>query len=89
MGWLFRSKCNNLDAITKAVHATLAISCSFIMFSKQFVPTTKVGVDLSPGLPLSVIEPSQRVYQSLSSQDLIEKCLHDKTRNQNECFKGT
>lgn len=28
------------------------------------------------------------IYQRLSDEGLLEKCLHGKTQNQNECFNG-
>jgi hypothetical protein len=36
------------------------------------------------GLPMPVIEKIKPIYQRLSQDDLLEKCLHGKTQNQNE-----
>ena len=37
------------------------------------------------GLPLSIIA---KVYKRLSEDELLQKCLHGKTQNQNESFNG-
>ena len=40
-----------------------------------------------PGLPLSIVmEHLKPIYTDLSSDDLLSKCLHGKTQNQNEAF---
>ena len=36
------------------------------------------------GLPLSVIKHLKPIYSELSNDDLLKKCLHGKTQNQNE-----
>ena len=41
-----------------------------------------------PGLPLPVIAKVRPVYQRLSEDSLLEKCLHGKTQNQNESVNG-
>lgn len=41
-----------------------------------------------PGLPLTVIVKVKPVYQKLSDDSLLEKCLHGKTQNQNESLNG-
>lgn len=39
-------------------------------------------------LPLAVIECIKPVYQDLTKDDLLKKCLHGKTQNVNECFNN-
>ena len=41
-----------------------------------------------PGLPDAVIAKVKPVYQRLSEDSLLEKCLHGKTQNQNEAANG-
>ena len=40
------------------------------------------------GLPLHVVAKVKPIYQDLSSDALLEKCLHGKTQNANECLNG-
>ena len=39
-----------------------------------------------PVLLLSVIKHLKPIYSELSNEDLLKKCLHGKTQNQNESF---
>ena len=41
-----------------------------------------------PGLPLPIIHKVKDVYSRLSNNELLEKCLHGKTQNQNESLNG-
>ena len=41
-----------------------------------------------PGLPLAVIAKVKPVYQRLSEDSLLQKCLHGKTQNRNESLNG-
>ena len=41
-----------------------------------------------PGLPLEVIAKVKPVYQRLSDDGLLQKCLHGKTQNRNERLNG-
>ena len=41
-----------------------------------------------PGLPVSVIAKIKPIYKDLSSDELLNKCLHGKTQNHNECLNG-
>lgn len=40
-------------------------------------------------LPLSVIKHLKPIFEDLSSDKLLQECLHGKTQNQNEAFNGT
>ena len=42
----------------------------------------------SVGLPLNIVCKLKPIYNNLSSDTLLEKCLHGKTQNQNESFNG-
>ena len=41
-----------------------------------------------PGLPNSVIKYLKPMYEDLSSDSLLKKCIHGKTQNQNEAFNA-
>ena len=41
-----------------------------------------------PGLPLDVISELKPLFARLSDDELLKKCLHGKTQNQNESFHG-
>ena len=41
------------------------------------------------GLPSEVIKNVKEVFDELSDDNLLMKCLHGKTQNQNEAFNGT
>ena len=41
------------------------------------------------GLPPPVIYHVKAVFDDLSTDNLLRKCLHGKTQNQNEAFNGT
>ena len=40
------------------------------------------------GLPLDIVYKLKPIFQDLSSDDLLSKCLHGKTQNANESFNG-
>ena len=40
------------------------------------------------GLPLSVVSHLKPIYIDLSQEEVLKKCLHGKTQNQNESFNG-
>ena len=40
------------------------------------------------GLPLDIVAKIKPIYNDLSTSELLEKCLHGKTQNQNESFNG-
>ena len=42
-----------------------------------------------PGLPLKIIANLKPIYNDLSTDQLLNKCLHGKTQNQNESYNGT
>ena len=41
-----------------------------------------------PGLPDNVIKLVKPIYERLSKDDLLERCLDGKTQNQNESLNG-
>ena len=47
----------------------------------------KVFVD-KPGIPIVVRDLILSVFTDLSKPDLLKKCLHGKTPNNNECLNG-
>ena len=40
-------------------------------------------------MPPTVIKHVKSVFDNLSTDELLTKCLHGKTQNQNESFNGT
>ena len=41
-----------------------------------------------PGLPDNIIELVKPIYERLSKDDLLERCLDEKTQNQNKLLNG-
>ena len=41
-----------------------------------------------PGLPLDIISELKPLFARLSNEELLKKCLHGRTQNQNESFHG-
>ena len=42
-----------------------------------------------PGLPLEIVHKIRPIFECLSKDSELEKCLHGKTQNANESFNGT
>ena len=42
-----------------------------------------------PGLPLDIVFKIRPIFQELSSEENLKKCLHGRTQNQNESFNAT
>lgn len=102
-GIAVRSNIGNLEAMEKAIHATLFHVAS----SKDnnyhdhcpSGPNSWCGAQRDkangtmlhkpgPGFPLHVIAHLKPVFADLSKHDLLEKCLHGMTQNQNESFNN-
>ena len=103
-GIAIRSNVGNLEGMKKAVAASLfhcassdkrplhehcppgdSSWCAYQQGKAKGVPNEhKHG----PGLPLEVIAKVKPIYQRLSQDDLLQKCLHGKTQNQNESLNG-
>lgn len=45
-------------------------------------------INHGPGLPLPVLLKLKPIFQELSHEDLLNKCLHGLTQNQNESFNA-
>ena len=58
--------------------------CKFQQDKASGTKTYKPGA----GLPLSVIAHVKPIFQELSSDKLLQDCLHGKTQNHNESFNG-
>ena len=58
------------------------------MIYQRDMATGKVTYKPGPGLPLSVIQHVKPIYQDLSQDTLLLKCLHGQTQNQNESFNA-
>ena len=102
-GIAIRSNSNNLQAMQKAVqlfHVASSESnnyhtascppgkdswCKFQKDKEAETSTHKHG----PGLPHSVTQHIKPIFENLSSDKLLQECLHGKTQNQNEAFNGT
>ena len=102
-GLAIRQNVGKKDEMTKAIHASLfhvASSeknnwhshcpegndswCAFKRDKVNGTATYKPG----PGLPVDIVTKIKPIYNELSCSELIEKCLHGKTQNQNESFNG-
>ena len=102
-GIAIRQNVGNKDEMRKAIHASLfhvASSlennwhthcpdgpkswCGYKRDKASGRDTYKPGA----GLPLNIVAKIKPTYNDLSSSDLLGKCLHGKTQNQNECFNG-
>ena len=100
-GIAVRSNPNNLEGMKKAILASLfhrASSkdgeyhnycpdgkeswCGFKAEKAKGTSAYKAG----PGLPMKVIAKVKPIFARLSEEDLLKKCLHGKTQNQNESF---
>ena len=102
-GIAIRSNVGDLEGMKKAIYASLfhvASShknnyhthcptgknswCKFNKDEACYTNSYKAGA----GLPLEVIAKLKPIYKDLSSTDLLAKCLHGKTQNQNESFNA-
>jgi len=98
-GIAIRSNVGNLEGMKKGVCAALfhvASSesencqqgkkswCKFQRDKSLETSTYKLG----PGLPLQVIKHVKPIFNELSQDSLLRKCLHSKTQNQNECYNN-
>lgn len=102
-GIALRQNVNDLAKMKTAIHATLFhvsssktnnwhTHCpegadSWCRF-KQDKATGKSTYKPGPGLPLNVLKELKGIYNDLSSDVLLEKCLHGKTQNHNESLNG-
>ena len=103
-GIAIRQNVGNLEGMTKAVHATLFhvassstknynVHCpigkfSWCRFNRDQASNTSTYKPVS-GLPIDIIAKLKPTYNDLSNKELLSKCLHGKTQNQNESFNGT
>ncbi|GBM48050.1 hypothetical protein AVEN_34377-1 [Araneus ventricosus] len=55
---------------------------------QRAVHESKVFVDKSPGLLNDIINSIKTTYMSLCDSNLLSKCLHRKTQNNNESFNN-
>ena len=102
-GLAIRQNVGNREAMSKAIHASLfhvASSrennwhshcpegetswCTFKRDKTNGTNLYKPGA----GLPLDIVAKLKPIYNDLSSSELLDKCLHGKTQNQNESFNG-
>ena len=98
-GIAIRSNVGNVEEMKKAVLASFFHSASSESRPlHQYCPVgpdswcgfkkDKTSYKHGPGLPQPVIAQVKPIYQRLSNDALLEKCLHGKTQNQNESFNG-
>ena len=102
-GIAVRSNVGNLQGMKKAIHASLfhvassktnvwhdhcprgeSSWCRYQADKVTGLETYKPG----SGLPMDVIKQIKPIYNDLSRDDLLQKCLHGKTQNQNEAFNA-
>ena len=102
-GIAIRSNVGNLAGMKKAIHASLMHcassearplhdhcptgSASWCRYQQDKANRTNLYKH-GPGLPLAVIKEVKPEYVRLSEDNLLKKCLHGKTQNQNESLNG-
>ena len=103
-GLAIRSNKNNLKAMQAATRATLfhvasnkensyhyphcpTGSDSWCKYNKDQADNTSTYKP-GPGLPISVILKLRPIFEELSHENLLNKCLHGLTQNQNESFNA-
>lgn len=102
-GIAIRSNIGNLKSMQSAVIAVLFHCCSgskkpmhgqcpegpdsWCKYKRMLHGGDKF-VEKSPGLPDSVIKAIKPTYLELCDQDLLKKCLHGMTQNNNESFNN-
>jgi len=98
-GIVIRSNVGGLSGMKKAIHASflhcassegrdLHTHCPTGPSSWCGYKRDRNSFKHGPGLPDAVIAKVKPVYQRLSEDSLLEKCLHGKTQNQNETTNG-
>ena len=102
-GIAIRSNCGNLEGMKAAIYASI-FHCasskkrnlhtwcpdgpdSWCRFKKDKANSTDL-YKCGPGLPDNIISLIRPIYDRLSSDDLLVKCLDGKTQNQNESLNG-
>ena len=102
-GMAIRSNVGDLDMMKKAIFAVLFHVCSsennnyhvhcpsgadsWSAFQLDLVNNTKLHKP-GNGLPQEAIKHLNPIFSDLSDDNLLRKCLHGKTQNQNESFNG-
>ena len=103
-GMAVRSNVGDLAGMKKAIYAAWChvssseksnfhVHCpvgpdSWCMFQTDIANGTSLHKH-GKGLPPTVIKQVKAVFDDLSTDNLLSKCLHGKTQNQNEAFNGT
>ena len=102
-GIAVRSNCGNLEGMKAAIYASI-FHCassekrnlhtwcpdgpdSWCRFKQDKANNTKL-YKFRPGLPDNIIALIKPIYNRLSSNDLLAKCLDGKTQNQNESLNS-
>ena len=99
-----RSNAGDLEGMTKAIHASLfhvasskknewhyhcpkgaSSWCHYNSDKATGLSTYKPGKGLPKDILLTHVKP---IFHELSSPELLKKCLHGKTQNQNEAFNA-
>ena len=102
-GIAIRSNVGNLETMKKAIQASLNhciaskrrnlhMLCpdgadSWCRFKQNKAKGTSLYKP-GPGLPDNIIELVKPIYERLSKDDLLERCLDEKTQNQNKLLNG-
>ena len=104
-GIAIRSNVGNLPKMKKAIYAALMhvasnkdnnyhwAHCppggdSWCTYQRDIVNKTTTHV-CGDGLPNDVIKHVKPIFEALANDDLLSRCLHGLTQNQNESFNGT
>ena len=103
-GMAIRQNIDNMYAMKKAIIAVMHHSSDIANEEERhkYCPRTKNGwckwwTDKLNGekkyktninLPLAVMEELKPIFRDLSSDDLLSRCLHGQTQNENECLNA-
>ena len=102
-GLAIRQNVGGIEEMKKAIHASLFhvasseknewhTHCpngpsSWCQFKRDVANGTQ-NYHPGKGLPLDIVAKIKPTYNDLSTSELLEKCLHGKTQNQDESFNG-
>ena len=98
-GLAVRENLHDIDKMAKAIKAFLYhVASSDDNPQHELCPDTEdswCGYKKDPttyhhknGIPKSIVELIEPIYESLSDESLLEKCTHGLTQNVNECLNG-
>ena len=79
---------HNLSKTIGTIHIVRKVAIAGVKHNQDKANNTNTYKP-GPGLPLSVVMKVKPVFEELSTDKLLRKCLHGLTQNQNESFNAT